>query len=74
MLRMIVVKLGNAFRKKYKIALTKTKTESSLSTKGTFLVGQVMGAQQLSLISVILHNTSPVTQNETVSAHARCNV
>ena len=37
MLRMIVVKLGNAFRNKYKKALTKSKTESSLNTKGTFL-------------------------------------
>ena len=33
-----------------------------------------MGAQQLSLISVVLHNTGPVTHNEAVSAHARYNV
>ena len=33
-----------------------------------------MGAQSLSLISVVLHNTGPVTQNAAVSAHARYNV
>ena len=32
-----------------------------------------MGTQLLSLISVVLHNTGPVTQNEAVSVHARYN-
>ena len=73
MLRMIVVQLGNAFRNKYKIALTKTKTESSLSTKGTFLVGQVWELSY-SLIPVVLDNTGPVTQNAAISAHAQYNV